>query len=164
MTEPTAETADEQPETEEVETEEVEPEAEPQEHSEPGDQATPHSREARYRVERNQARAQVEQLQQQVGRLLRGQVVTEASKAGLAQGGDIFTVGDHKLDDFLDDAGDIDQGKIAAAVRGLLGARPGLRRSTESGGWPGQGRTNPPRSGPRANPLADVVGPNRQRP
>lgn len=151
--------------TEQPETEEVEPETEQQEHNErTGDLATPNREAAKYRVERNQARAEVEQLQQQVERLLRGQVVTEASKAGLAQGGDLFTVGDHKLDDFLDDAGDIDQSKITAATRDLLKARPGLRRSTESGGWPGQGRTNPPPSGTRDNPLADVVGPNRQRP
>lgn len=48
--------------------------------------------------------------------------------ADLAEPGDLFTIGGVTVADLLDEAGDIDTGKVAEAVTALLEKRPGLHK------------------------------------
>lgn len=116
-------------------------------------QPPPRNREARYRTERNEARAQVEQLQARVDALLTREVERLAG-ARLAQGADLLTVGGVKLADVVDDNGDPDPGKVDAAVAALLRQRPRLARLD----WPkdiAQGRVG--KGAPTTASWSDVI-------
>ncbi|ULP49035.1 hypothetical protein [Mycolicibacter virginiensis] len=77
------------------------------------------NREARYRVERNEAQAMVRELQRRDAERL-------AAK-GLSEPADLFTLGGIELDELLDDSGFVDPDKVSAVVSDILGSRPGLR-------------------------------------
>ena len=77
----------------------------------------------------------------------------------LAVPSDLFDVGGVLLADLLDDAGDVDQGKVTAAVGELLSTRPGLhfvRSPTFDGG------TRQPVTIQSAR-WSDVLNPRNQR-
>ncbi|BBZ23904.1 hypothetical protein [Mycolicibacter hiberniae] len=77
------------------------------------------NREARYRVERNEARSHVEQLQRRDAERL-------AAK-GLSNPADLFTLGGIELGELLDELGFVDPDKVSAVVSDILGSRPGLK-------------------------------------
>lgn len=165
MTEQTAEPPEGgQETTQEPQEPQTQPEGQPEPPGPSQPPETPNSREARYRTERNQARAQAEQLQARIDGLLRTQISALASTGldALSDGGDLFDVGGHQVADFLDDQGDVDLDKVAAAQRELLGRRPGLRKGGYQAGWPGQGRRPSPRS-QEPTPWDVVIGKDRQR-
>ncbi len=87
-----------------------------------------HNREARYRVERNEARqerdaalARVEQLQTRELLRLAGE--------HLAQPADLLALGEVTLAELLDDDGNIDPEAVAEAAAALVESRPGLARN-----------------------------------
>ncbi|MBM7458576.1 hypothetical protein [Rhodococcus coprophilus] len=86
------------------------------------------NKEARYRVERNEARETVTALQARFERLQRAEVERIAS-AELAMGSDLFTLSGNTLTDYLDDDGNVDPEKVAADVAAVLTERPGLRKN-----------------------------------
>lgn len=75
-------------------------------------------REQRYRIERNEARARVEQL-------LTREAERLASKH-LSNPADLFSIGGAELSSLLDDQGDVDPEKVEALAVEILGSRPGL--------------------------------------
>lgn len=77
------------------------------------------NREARYRIERNEAQAMVRELQRRDAERL-------AAK-GLSEPADLFTLGGIELDDLLDEVGFVDPDKVSAVVSDILGSRPGLK-------------------------------------
>lgn len=95
----------------------------------PADPATeteprPHSREARYRLERNEARDQADALTLRVAAMQSAEVARIASEV-LAVGEDVFTfVSPHAV---LDADGNVDRDKVLAAAYELARTRPGLR-------------------------------------
>lgn len=107
-----------------------------------------HNREARYRVERNEARherdaalARVEQLQTRELLRLAGE--------HLAQPGDLLTLGEVTLTGLLDHDGNVDPEAVADAAAALVEARPGLAKNPKvlatdptqgHGGSPGRGQ------------------------
>ncbi|WP_131809586.1 hypothetical protein [Mycolicibacter sinensis] len=85
-------------------------------------------REARYRVERNQAREERDALAEQVRELQRRDAERLAAR-GLSQPADLFALGGVELGDLLDDSGFVDPDKVSEVVSDILGSRPGLRAS-----------------------------------
>lgn len=84
------------------------------------------NREARYRVERNQAREALVAAQARIDGLLTAEVHRLADE--LAQPSDLFEVGQVTLADLLDEAGNIDSEAVAESVAALIAARPGLAK------------------------------------
>jgi hypothetical protein len=85
------------------------------------------NREARYRVERNEARAERDELAQRVETLLTREAERVAAQH-LAEPADLFTLGGVTVRDLLDERGDIDPEKVDAVATQILGTRPGLSR------------------------------------
>jgi hypothetical protein len=85
----------------------------------------PKSREQRYRQERNAARAEVEELQQQVS-LYQSMEVLRLAGDRLADASDLVLFAD--IDDMLTEHGMVDPEKVTAAVEELLAKRPGLQK------------------------------------
>lgn len=83
------------------------------------------NREARYRVERNEARQERDTLAQRVAQLQTREAERIASR-GLSEPADLFTVGGVTLAELVNDDGDVDPEKVNAVVTAILGARPGL--------------------------------------
>lgn len=103
------------------------------------------NREARYRVERNEARAEVANLQARLAIIQRAEIERLAS-AGLSHPSDIFTLSGNELADYLTEDGDVDTEKVSADVASILGERPGLKppapavdRTQGHGGSTGRG-------------------------
>ncbi|MGV0906977.1 hypothetical protein [Mycobacterium novum] len=99
-------------------------------------------REARYRVERNEARAERDALAQRVEQFQRAEVERLAAET-MSQPADLFSLSGNALADYLTEDGDVDPDKVAADVAALLAERPGLRKqsppldpSQGSGGQP----------------------------
>lgn len=106
------------------------------------------NREARYRVERNEARqerdaalARIEALQLRELHRLAGE--------HLAQPADLLALGEVTLAELLDDDGNIDPEAVAEAAAALVEARPGLAKNPKvlatdptqgHGGSPGRGQ------------------------
>lgn len=84
------------------------------------------NREARYRVERNDARAERDALAERLQRYQRAEVERLASE--LSEPGDVFTLSGKSLTDFLAESGDIDTDSVATAVADILTTRPGMRK------------------------------------
>jgi hypothetical protein len=82
------------------------------------------NREARYRVERNEARAERDALAERLAEYQTREVHRLAGE--LAQPSDLFEVGGAKLSDLLTEAGSVDSDAVAEAVSALITARPGL--------------------------------------
>lgn len=90
------------------------------------------NREARYRVERNQAREALTAAEARVEALQLREVSRLASEH-LAQPEDLLSLGEHGLADFLTEDGEIDPEAVAEAVSALIEARPGLARNPRVG-------------------------------
>jgi hypothetical protein len=92
-------------------------------------EGTTGNREARYRVERNEARAERDALSQKIDQLLTRDAERIASKH-LAHGADVFTLSGKTVKDFTDPkTGEIDADLVIQAANEVLGTRPGLRAS-----------------------------------
>jgi hypothetical protein len=85
------------------------------------------NKEARYRVERNEARAERDALAQRVERLQRAEVERLAADK-LSHPADLFSLSGNELADYLTDDGDVDAEKVAADVAEIVAERPGLRK------------------------------------
>lgn len=130
--------AAETPTTDPTEAPEVEPTTE---------EAPKGNREARYRVERNEARAERDALAQRVERMQRAEVERLASD-GLSHPADLFSLSGNELADYLTDDGDVDAEKVAADVAAILAERPGLQRPKFPAGFdPTQGTGGRPPKG-----------------
>ncbi|ORB32029.1 hypothetical protein [Mycolicibacterium parafortuitum] len=92
-------------------------------------QAPRQNREARYRVERNEARAERDALAQRVERLLTREAERLAAK-NLANPADLLTLGGVTVQDLLDEDGDVDPEKVDAVIAEILGTRPGLAKNS----------------------------------
>lgn len=92
------------------------------------DQDTPKgNREARYRVERNEAREALSAAQARIEQMQTREVERLASE--LAQPGDLLELGGVSLADLLTEAGDVDEAAVAEAVAALIESRPGLAKN-----------------------------------
>lgn len=87
------------------------------------------NKEARYRVERNEARTERDALAERVGRMQRSEIERLASDA-LAHPSDLFTLSGNEPADYLTDDGDVDADKVAADVAAVLAERPGLGKNS----------------------------------
>lgn len=99
------------------------------------------NKEARYRVERNEARAERDALAERIQRMQRAEVERLASDA-LSHPADLFSLSGNELVDYLNEDGDVDAEKVAADVAAILAERPGLRKVTP-GYDPSQGLGGP---------------------
>lgn len=88
-------------------------------------QAPRQNREARYRVERNEARAERDALAKRVDQLLTREAERLAAK-DLANPADLLTLGGVTIKDLLDDDGEVDPEKVDSVVAEILSTRPGL--------------------------------------
>lgn len=112
------------------------------------------NREARYRVERNEARAERDALAQRVERMQQAEVERLAADA-LSHPTDLFSLSGNELADYLTDDGDVDADKVAADVAQILAERPGLRKRMP-GYDPTQGYGGRPEPKREAT-LADLI-------
>jgi hypothetical protein len=87
------------------------------------------NKEAQYRVQRNEARAERDALAQRVERMQRAEVERLAADT-LSHPADLFSLSGNKLADYLTEDGDVDAVKVAADVAAVLAERPGLRKLT----------------------------------
>lgn len=99
---------------------------EPVEPSGDTDTAPRGNREARYRTERNEARAERDAMAERIQRYQRSEVERLATE--LSEPGDVFTLSGKDLPDFLAESGDVDSAAVADAVAGILATRPGLSK------------------------------------
>jgi hypothetical protein len=84
------------------------------------------NREARYRTERNEARAALEAAQKHLETLQRLDCERIAGEH-LSHPGDLFSLSGNSVADYVTD-GLVDLGKITADVEAILAERPGLRK------------------------------------
>jgi hypothetical protein len=109
------------------------------------DDHRPASREAWYRMQRTEARAQVAELTEHIARMQEAEVNRLAAEF-LHDPGDLILFG--RLPDVLDDDGMVDPKKVRAAAQELVAARPGLARGAQVPvSTFGQGRRTPVDSG-----------------
>jgi hypothetical protein len=87
----------------------------------------PGNREARYRVERNQAREALAGAHTLIETLQRSEV--ERLSGDLAQPGDLLAIGGVGLADLLTDEGTVNPQAVSKAVEALIEARPGLAKT-----------------------------------
>ncbi|QZH60490.1 hypothetical protein K1X22_01265 [Mycolicibacterium farcinogenes] len=85
------------------------------------------NKEAKYRVERNEAREQLAAANDRIARLQRAEVERLAG-ASLSHPEDLFSLSGNDVADYLNEAGDVDPAKIAADIAEILAERPGLQR------------------------------------
>jgi hypothetical protein len=97
----------------------------------------PANREARYRTERNEARQQVTQLTERIGRMQRAEV--ERMAAQLHDPADLWTTG-VDLAELLNEDGQVDPERVAVAVAVLADSRPYLLKPPPRVPSFGQGR------------------------
>ncbi len=112
-----------------------------------GEQQNPGNREARYRVERNQARDERDELAKRVQSLLTREAERVASKH-LSEPADLFALTGKTIKDFLGEDGEVDVEAVTQAANDLLGSRPGLAKNApavdHSQGLGGGGRPSQP--------------------
>ena len=95
----------------------------------PEAEATPKgNREARYRVERNQAREERDALAARV-EALQTRELHRLAGDHLAQPEDLLALGGVELAELLDDEGHVDPEAVAEAAAALIESRPGLARN-----------------------------------
>ncbi|WP_084260908.1 hypothetical protein [Mycobacterium avium] len=93
-----------------------------------GDSEAPKgNREARYRVERNEAREALAQAQARIEQFQLREV--ERFAGDLAQPSDLLEIGGNSLADFIREDGEVDPELVAEAVAALVEARPGLAKN-----------------------------------
>jgi hypothetical protein len=85
------------------------------------------NREARYRVERNEAREALTAAQARIERMQRSEIERLAASA-LSHPADLFSLSGNGLADYLTEDGDVDPERVAADVAAVLAERPGLRK------------------------------------
>lgn len=102
------------------------------------------NREARYRVERNEARQALSAAEARI-EAMQSREVERLAGAHLAQPGDLLTLSGKTLADFLDENGEVDAELVAEVAADVLAARPGLRPNARAVD-PSQGTGN---DGPR---------------
>lgn len=83
------------------------------------------NREARYRVERNEAREEARQLQERIDSLLTREAERVAAQH-LAEPADLFTLSGKSVRDFVGEDGELDTELVATTANEILGTRPGL--------------------------------------
>lgn len=86
-------------------------------------------REARYRVERNEAREQLAAANERIARMQRTEIERLAATS-LAHPDDLFTLSGNDLADYLNDDGDVDPEKVDADIAAIVAERPGLLKPT----------------------------------
>jgi hypothetical protein len=91
-----------------------------------GNEGRKGNREARYRVERNEAREEARQLRERIDSLLTREAERVASKH-LAEPADLFTLSGKSVRDFLGEDGELDAELVTSTANEILGTRPGLR-------------------------------------
>ncbi|MCB0933297.1 MAG: hypothetical protein KDB71_15535 [Mycobacterium sp.] len=111
--------------TETTTTPEAETNLEPAQEPDQAEQPTG-NREAKYRVERNSARQERDELIARIEQLHQREAERIASR-GLAEPADLFSVGGVTVSDLMSD-GEVDPSKVDAVVRNLVGSRPGLAK------------------------------------
>ncbi|GAB4678010.1 hypothetical protein [Mycobacterium timonense] len=84
------------------------------------------TKEARFRQERNEARAERDSLAERVAQLQTRELERIASKS-LSNPADLLTLSGKSLADFLDENGELDAELVTETANELLGTRPGLR-------------------------------------
>ena len=90
-----------------------------------GQEKAPANREARYRTERNEARAQVAELTERIDRMREAEAMRLAADV-LANPADLVLFG--YLPDVIGDDGLIDPAKVKSAAGELIAGRPGLAK------------------------------------
>ncbi len=86
------------------------------------------NKEARYRVERNEARTALEAVNGRLAALQRAEVERLAADK-LSQPSDLFSLSGNDLADYLNEDGAVDAAKVAADVAAVVAERPGLLRN-----------------------------------
>ncbi len=94
----------------------------------PDTDPSPNAEAAKYRRQLREAETARDALQARLDTLLTGEARRLAGET-LADPDDLFGVGGVKLNDLLDEAGNIDPGRIATATADLIGSRPRLART-----------------------------------
>ncbi|MBX9147976.1 hypothetical protein [Rhodococcus qingshengii] len=89
------------------------------------EQPSGNSEAARYRRQLRDTEAERNSLTVRIEAMQRTEILRLAGDE-LASPFDIFEIGRALLPDLIDDAGDVDPAKVAEAVSGLVGSRPGL--------------------------------------
>jgi len=88
-------------------------------------ESKPHKEAARYRTQLREAESQLQVLTERLNAFQRADVLRRAGEH-LDAPEDIFTVGGHALEDFLDEAGEVDPNKVEEASKAIVESRPGL--------------------------------------
>jgi len=106
-------------------TETAAPEADPADDT---GKVRPGNREARYRVERNQAREALESAEALLGGY-RSREIERLAAVYLSQPSDLLTLGEVTLTSLLTDDGFVDAEAVASAAAALVESRPGLAKN-----------------------------------
>ncbi|MEB3031086.1 hypothetical protein [[Mycobacterium] nativiensis] len=112
------------------------------------------NKEARYRVERNEARIERDALAQRVERMQTNELERIAAES-ISNPADLLALTDKTLADFLTDDGELDAELVTVAAAELLATRPGLRRGSPAFD-PSQGRGGQPPAKPVEPTFADL--------
>lgn len=98
----------------------------------PGDgDTTKGGKEARYRVERNEARVALASATARIEAFQTREIERLAGEH-LSAPGDLLTLSGRALADFVDENGDIDAEAVEEAAREVLDSRPGLRKPAQA--------------------------------
>lgn len=108
------------------------------------------NKEARYRVERNDARTERDALAQRVERMQTNELERIAAEV-ISNPSDLLALTDKTLAEFLDDDGELDSALVTEAAAELLATRPGLRKLAAAFD-PSQGTGGRPPKGAPAEP------------
>jgi hypothetical protein len=107
---------------------ETTPEASSPDHPNEAGSVRPANREARYRVERNEARQALDAAEALLGGYRTREVERLASEH-LAQPSDLLSLGEVALTDLITDDGFVNPKAVSEAVSALIEARPGLAKT-----------------------------------
>lgn len=94
-----------------------------------GSEAKPSNREARYRVERNEARAERDALAERIERMQTRELERIAGEQ-ISNPADLLALSGRSLADFIGEDGELEAEAVTVAATELLSTRPGLRKLT----------------------------------